>query len=447
MTVMSKPAVSAVGASDAPSPSYETLIPNPVFPSTTEEYRRALSGHPHRLAKVNELRDWLFGEARSRRDTHLMLAGVCEGLNKAGVPVDRGTIALRTLHSEHAAVGRLWTKGGGSSGETFGFPGELNENQLSADPQVSAAYLRSPFYRVHEARQPLSLWLRPAPDDLYGVVADLKRDGYVHYLCYPIFFGNDDKNGIAFATKNPAGFSDADIAVIGFMMPACAAILEILGGYRNLDQLLRIYVGDEPHKAILSGAVRRGDVTRIRSAILFADMRNYTQFTSTLSPEAAVELLNAYFDCLVPPIEAEGGEVLKYLGDGLLAIFRERGDDLGGAAQSALTAASLALGQVRRAVGEGRFGVPVAVGIALHHGEAAYGNVGSGERLDFTVIGRDVNLASRLAKLNKSLDEPLLMSKPFVEHLWGDPQLLGLFDLDGFAEAIEVYRPDGADRA
>jgi adenylate cyclase len=133
--------------------------------------------------------------------------------------------------------------------------------------------------------------------------------------------------------------------------------------------------------------------------------------------------------------------VLKYLGDGLLAIFRERGDDLGGAAQSALTAADRALNEVPQGGREGRFDVPVSVGIALHHGEAAYGNVGSGERLDFTVIGRDVNLASRLAKLNKSLDEPLLMSKPFVEHLWGDPQLLGRFDLDGFAEAVEVYRP------
>jgi len=439
-------ALAGAHPSDGAAPSYLSFLPDPVLPSRTEEYRRALGGHPHRLAKVNELRDWLFEEARTRRDTHLMLAGVCEGLNQAGVPIDRGTIALRTLHSEHAAVGRFWTKGEGSSGEKFAFPGELRENALNPDPQVSAAYLRSPFYRVHEARQPLSLWLDQAPDDLFAVVPDLKRDGYVHYLCYPIFFGNGDKNGIAFATKHPGGFSALDIAVIGFMMPACAAILEILGGYRNLDQLLRIYVGDEPHKAILSGAVRRGAVTRIRSAILFADMRNYTQFTSTLSPEAAVELLNAYFDCLVPPIEEEGGEVLKYLGDGLLAIFRERGDDLGGAAQSALTAANRALNNVRAAVGQGRFAVPVAVGMALHHGEAAYGNVGSGERLDFTVIGRDVNLASRLAKLNKTLDEPLLMSKPFVEHLWADPQLVGVFDLDGFAERVEVYRPSRADR-
>ena len=112
--------------------------------------------------------------------------------------------------------------------------------------------------------------------------------------------------------------------------------------------MLRIYVGDEPHRAILSGAILRGQVSRIRSAILFADMRGYTRTSSSLTPEGAVELLNDYFDCLVPPIEDEGGEVLKYLGDGLLAIFRDRGDDTGGAPQSALTAAIKALQRVAR---------------------------------------------------------------------------------------------------
>src|SRR3954466_6623408 len=174
-------------------------------------------------------------------------------------------------------------------------------------------------------------------------------------------------------------------------MPTIAAMIEIRSVNHRLDTVLRIYVGNEPHRAILSGTIRRGQVSRIRSAILFADMRDYTRLTATLSPEAAVQLLNGYFDCLVPPIEAEGGEVLKYMGDGLLAIFRELGDDLGGAAQSALSAATSALTRIEAANLESRFPVPIDVGIALHHGEAAYGNVGSGERLDFTVIGRGGN--------------------------------------------------------
>jgi len=142
----------------------------------------------------------------------------------------------------------------------------------------------------------------------------------------------------------------------------------------------------------------------------------------------------------VPPIEAEGGEVLKYMGDGLLAIFREPEDD-GRAAQSALAAAVEALARIEAANSEGRFQTAVAAGIALHHGEAAYGNVGSGARLDFTVIGPDVNLASRIAQLNRTLGEPLLMSKPFMNYLFGDSESLGAYSVDGIEEAVPVYRP------
>jgi adenylate cyclase len=406
-----------------------------IIPTDLEEQRRILGVDPARLNAAIALRQWLLGDARNRRDTSLFLQGLCEGLNEAGVPVDRGSLAIETLHSELAGVARFWVKGEGSRSEKFRHGGD-----------EEGAYERSPFYYVHKTRQPLLLDLRNTPDERFGIVPDLKADGYVGYLCLPIFFANGDENGIALATKSVNGFSPIDLATIGFVLPATSVVLEVLAGYRNLDQLLRIYVGDEPRQAILSGKVRRGDVMHIRSAILVADMRNYTRITSGLTPEASVDLLNAYFDCLVPPIESEGGEVLKYMGDGLLAIFRESGDDLGGAAQSALSAAIDALAQVAKANLAARFPVPIDVGIALHHGEAAYGNVGSGERLDFTVIGRDVNLASRIAQLNKLLGEPLLMSKSFTDFLWGDPEPLGAHDVNGFEEAIAVYRLRGRAR-
>src|SRR4051794_15963867 len=139
-------------------------------------------------------------------------------------------------------------------------------------------------------------------------------------------------------------------------------MMEIRVLHLHLDNVLRIYVGDEPHRAILSGTIRRGQVARIHSAILFADMRDYTRLTATLSPEEAVQLLNGYFDCLVPPIEAKGGEVLKYMGDGLLAIFREGEGDRGGAVQSSLAAAVQALGQLEAANSAGRFPSPISAG-------------------------------------------------------------------------------------
>ncbi|GGC81367.1 adenylate/guanylate cyclase domain-containing protein [Chelatococcus reniformis] len=377
------------------------------------------------------IRDWLLVEARQTRDPNLILSGLSERLNGAGIPVDRASLVIETLHAQHAAVGRVWIKGQATvEAEEFAYVRDASDN-----------YMRSPFYAVHQTRAPLALRLDEIPDDLYSIVPSLKASGYVHYLCFPMFFANGDENGISFATRDDTGFTEAHIAFLKLLMPAIAAVVEIVAGYLSLDSLLRIYIGDEPHKLVLNGDVRRGQVSRIRSAILFADMRGYTHLSSGISPEETVDLLNAYFDCLVPPIEQEGGEVLKYLGDGLLAIFRDRGDDTGGAARAALDAARQSLELLDALNQGGSLPVRIEAGIALHHGDAAYGNVGSGARLDFTVVGRDVNLTSRLAGLNKVLSEPLIMSEAFTNHLWGDPILLGRFALDGITDEIAVYKP------
>jgi adenylate cyclase len=398
--------------------------PPPIDSAASDELDAAL------LARVTGLRDWLLTGAAKAADAGEVLSGFAERLNGLGVPVDRIFTVIEALHSEYAGIGRSWTPEEGAA-VRFLPHGERRET----------VYRTSPFAHVNQTGEWLLLDLDTTADDLFPVIPELKAGGYRHHLTVPIHFAIGAENGISFATRNPAGFGEQGLKILRLVLPTFAAVTELRAVSKRLDDVLRIYVGDEPHRAILSGAILRGQVSRIRSAILFADMRGYTRASSNLSPEAAVELLNNYFDCLVPPIEEEGGEVLKYLGDGLLAIFRDRGDDTGGAPQSALSAAVSALRRVRQANEEGRFSVPVAVGIALHHGDAAYGNVGSGQRLDFTVIGRDVNLASRIATLNKVLGEPLLMSKPFVDHLWGNPHPLGAHAVDGFDERIEVFRP------
>jgi adenylate cyclase len=406
-----------------------SVLSDPPSPPPAEAaWRKGLD--PATLTEVVALRDWLIGPAATMEDAGEVLTGFAEGLNRLGVPVDRIATAIEALHSEYAGIGRSWTREEGASVRLLPH-GERRET----------VYMTSPFAHVNRTGEWLHLDLAETPDSLFSIIPDLKAGGYRHYITVPIRFANGAENGISFATRSPEGFDERSLTILRFIMPTFAIVTELRAISKRLDDVLRIYVGDEPHRAILSGAILRGQVTRIRSAILFADMRGYTRTSSQLSPEGAVALLNDYFDCLVPPIEEEGGEVLKYLGDGLLAIFRDRGDDTGGAPQAALSAAIMALRRVHAANEEGRFPAPVTIGIALHHGDAAYGNVGSGQRLDFTVIGRDVNLASRIAKLNKELGEPLLMSKPFVEHLWGNPTRLGAFPVDGFDEAIEVYRP------
>jgi adenylate cyclase len=382
------------------------------------------------LSRVLALRDWLITAGSRMEDPNAAMTGFIERLIELGLPIDRAASAIEALHTEYAGIGRFWTPGEGTV-----------VRYLPHGERRDVVYQASPFAYVGKTGEWLFLDLNETPDDLFPIIPELKAEGFRHYLVAPIHFINGAQNGISFATRSPQGFDDRALSILRLVMPSFALVTELRATSSRLDEVLRIYVGDEPHRAILSGAIQRGQVTRIRSAILFADMREYTRISSTLSPESAVELLNDYFDCLVPPIEDEGGEVLKYLGDGLLAIVRDRGDDTGGAPQAALSAATNALRRIQAANNEGRFPVPISIGIALHHGDAAYGNVGSGQRLDFTVIGRDVNLASRIANLNKRLGEPLLMSKSFVEHLWGDPSPLGFHAVDGFEEKIEIFKP------
>src|SRR3954463_7854461 len=389
---------------------------------------------PTLLPKALAIRDWLLSEAAQLADPGQISPGLAARLNALGIPIDRIMSAIDLLHSEYSGVGRVWTKEEGTTSRFF----------PHSPDGVRVVYNKSPFAHVHRTRDWLLLDLAQTPDDRFNIIPDLKAAGYRHYLVVPIFFTNGTHHGLTFATRDPEGFGEQGLRVLRFVMPTIAAMMEIRVLHLHLDNVLRIYVGDEPHRAILSGTIRRGQVARIHSAILFADMRDYTRLTATLSPEEAVQLLNGYFDCLVPPIEAKGGEVLKYMGDGLLAIFRHGDDDQGSAAQSSLTSAIQALDQLKAANNAGLFRSPISAGLALHYGEAAYGNVGSGVRLDFTVIGPDVNLASRIAQLNKVLGEPLLMSQAFVDVLPGRAEPLGAYAVDGFEEAVPIYRPSSA---
>ena len=171
-------------------------------------------------------------------------------------------------------------------------------------------------------------WLPDAPDDAFDIVVPLRKAGYTHHIAVPVVLPNGMHNGFTFATRAPSGFSDQDVAVLRSIFPSLAALQEVLALNRVMREVMRMYVGNEPHLRILSGDVRRGEVLRIRAAILFADMRDFTEITSHLAEEAATALVNDYYDCIVPPIDERGGEVLKFMGDGILAIFRagESGD-------------------------------------------------------------------------------------------------------------------------
>ena len=354
---------------------------------------------PDKTRSAIAIRDYMLGDGRTNGDPNLTLTELSERFVAAGLPLQRCVTIVRILHAISTASYRVWEKGQGTTSNVFAHAAS-----------TSGLYESSPSALAHETGQWVAFNPQELSNNTFGIVAELKEAGLTDYICAPVFLANGMKNVFTFATTAPGGFRDEDIALLRATFPAIAACQEILVMHRILNEVTRMYVGEEPHKRILAGDVHRGEVTRIQSAILFADMRDFTSITAELSAEDATALLNEYYDCVVPMVEDNGGEVLKFIGDGVLAIFRAENDG-SGACAGALTAA---LGALQAVAARNQATKPkFEIGIALHYGEVAYGNVGSGLRLDYTVIGRDVNLAARVAGLCGELNQHLLVSSEF----------------------------------
>ena len=385
------------------------------------------------MAEAAHVSHWLLTEALQITDLGSALKQLCVRIVAVGVPLARATTSVQLLHANSDGVGREWRQGEA-----------MVERLYSYGPDSEAEYRRSPFAAAHATGRWVDLWLPTTPDATYSIVPELKRDGFGHYLCVPVTFSTGrQRNGITFATRAPDRFSEAHIAFLVAILPALRAVVEVRAANRMLDDVLHTYVGGDPRRRILAGDVHRGAVTRIRSAILFSDLRGFTDLTMRLSEEAIADLLNRYFDAMVPEIEARGGEILKFIGDGILAIFQER-DGVDGAADACNAALAAADAGLAALADENRIDSvagELRAGIALHHGEAAYGNVGSGQRLDFTVIGRDVNIANRLTRLNGPLAQPILMSAAFATYQTGRTRTIGRHKLKDMPGDMELYVP------
>lgn len=266
----------------------------------------------------------------------------------------------------------------------------------------------------------------------YPVLHDLRDEGVTDYVVAPLHFSGGEVHFSSWATRQPGGFTDAEIEAIQSLIAPLARVAEIRAWYRVAGNLLTTYVGKDAGERVLAGHIRRGDTEAIHAAIWLSDMRGFTTLADTLPPQDLVDLLNRYFDCQVPAIVEHGGEVLKYMGDGLLAIF-----PVGAAALKAGRAARNQIAALGASDGNGS---GLRFGLALHVGDVLFGNIGSGNRLDFTCIGPAVNLAARLEKLAGRLGRTILASEDFVDHCGDDGlQPIGRFAVAGFAAEQMVY--------
>jgi adenylate cyclase len=282
----------------------------------------------------------------------------------------------------------------------------------------------------------------------FPILADLRADGYTDYVIFPLVYAGSRPWAVSFCTRRPEGFTDLDLAIIGHVLPGFAGALEIMETRRTARQLLETYIGPKAGAQVLAGDILRGQGRTIDAVLWMSDLHDFTRLSNHLPLSDVISLLNRYFDLMAEPIERHGGEILKFVGDAVLAIFplTHIEEDRRQAVHDAVTAASEALGALDAVNAERRAeGLePLKTGIALHNGEVMYGNVGSSNRLDFTVIGPAVNLASRLTHLTGELDRSLVLSADFARLVDRPLRYLGRFSLKGFDTPEEVFTVERA---
>jgi adenylate cyclase len=376
---------------------------------------------------------WLLTDARRITEPKAFLAALAEKLPVYGIEAARLVTGVPILHPQVHSYSTRWEPGSGASERFFRLTAE--SLPVLENSPVKTVYGGGGSVRCDPTA--------PPRQGEYGILADLRRDGMTDYVALSIPFSDGATKMLSVATKRPGGFSDEQMELLEAMIPAVAVNLEIHALRLTARTLLDTYVGRQAGARVLEGAIHRGMGETIRAVVWLCDLRGFTSLSEQLPRDTLIELLNQYFGSMCAAVDAGGGEVLKFIGDALLAIFPILDEAPAAVCARALAAAGhaqdaiIAVNAARTGSGEAR----IDYGIALHVGDVMYGNIGGENRLDFTVIGPAVNLASRIEGLCRDLGRPVLLSANFVALSGLPAQHLGAFNLKGLSRPQEIYAP------
>lgn len=390
---------------------------------------------PKRVADwpVEPILDWLVREGRLLGDLRLVVDQLCTRLYEAGAPLWRFYLGLQTLHPQLRAMAYVWTRDGATEAIA-------RRHGIQATP----AYIGSPIEEVRLTRRRIRYRLDGLTSQHHAVLHELQAEGGTDYLAWPMPFSRGEMPVVTLASDHPEGFSDADIAKFERVLDHLAPIAEAQLMYRISVNLMETYLGRHTGRRILDGLIRRGDGESIRAVLWFSDMRNFTGLSETLPPERMLAMLNEYFDVLDAALRPRGGEILNFIGDGVLAIFPVvDAMFLPQACSGAIEAATDAVEKIKITNGrrQAAGGPGIRFGIGLHIGDFTYGNIGTEDRLDFTAIGPAVNRCARLEALSKTLNVPIVTSAEFNANCPRSLRSLGFQELRGVAQPQEVFTP------
>jgi len=390
-------------------------------------------------AEIAEMASWITEAGLGGWSETATLSGFCERALARGLPLTRANVVIDTLHPVYEGRAFTWKRQ----------QRETTLNEFGRSPESFGLWERSPFYRLEVSGE--TLLRRKLTDSTnfeFPILSDLYTTGITDYIAVANRFaaeaiiGHMDCVYSSWATDAPDGFRDTHVDALSQLMPMFALTMKSASLARIAETLVETYLGRDAGRRVLEGRISRGVADRIEAVLWFSDLRSYTRISDSAVPEQIIPFLNDYADAIISAIHEQGGDVLKLMGDGILAIFTA--EDRGHACQGALAGAKNA----RRALAEvnqrrAAQNLPTTdMYLALHVGEVFYGNIGSRERLDFTVVGPAVNEVSRIAGLCRSVDQPLLISSAFASALGETKKSLlsvGRYALRGVGRPEDLY--------
>jgi adenylate cyclase len=391
------------------------------------------------VCTLSEIEDWLLYEAAREPDMLLLFEQFAWRMVAAGMPLDRASVHIGTLHPQLIGFAWNWLINDAL----------CDEIKVAAAANTSDAYTRSALYRVFELGETVRRDPRdPAAQAEFTLMTDLAEQGLCEYIAMPMNGAGTYNNAMTVSTKREGGFTAEQFATMRRLLDLFALHVERHIALRIAENGLNAYLGETAATQVLQGTIRRGSGAPIRAIIWVSDLRGFTDLSGRLGDASMIALLNAYFECLAGAVTDAGGDVLKFMGDGMLAVFPIQADGAKAAATAAVDAAQEALARLERLNAEPSAALaaisgwkPLRTGIALHEGEVFFGNIGAPERLDFTVIGSAVNEASRVEALQKTLGRNLLITGSAARHLDRPLDDLGEYSLRGVEGKIRIFSP------
>src|ERR1700761_5522008 len=380
---------------------------------------------------LQKLKEWLIDGARSAPNPPQMMTETCERMVAAGLPLWRVGVFVRTLHPDVVGRNFVWRPGAEIA------VGTANYDMLDSDE-----FRHSPLALVFGEGCEIRARMDGPDAKRFPLFDDLRGESVTEYIALPLMQVDGTVHASSWTPRQPGGFTEAQVSALRALIPPLSRLIEVTRLRFMSSILLDTYVGNRAGERILGGQIRRGHTETMQAGIWLSDLRGFTALSDRLPAETVIEILNRYFDCQVSAIATHGGEVLKFMGDGLLAVFPfdEYIGDIGKECAQVLEAACEARANVEAMqfpIGETieRF----RFGVALHVGQILYGNIGGGNRLDFTCIGPAVNLAARLEKMASRLHRTVVASAAFAQACPGRWQELGEFPIAGFSRAERVF--------